>query len=209
MDLLSVIQPVQNRSRQQEDLKGPLNVKPLSGSIKLSVAERPSDNDVFIQPENTISDSYFDPFTAASVLANNSPTTILPSYFDDIIVGRITCNNTANGTGYTSLLDCYNGSYAGELFNNASGNGSAVGGARGEEPLTDVILMGVTSLILGLMILITVIGEYFKVHQFDNSSRDNPCATLRVTLHQNPPSLRKHAALCEQEQLSYIPDHTR
>ncbi|XP_023725561.1 5-hydroxytryptamine receptor [Cryptotermes secundus] len=163
MDLLSVIQPVQNRSRQQEDLKDPLHVKPLSGSIKLSVAERPSDNDVFVQPEDAISDSYVDPFTVASVLANNSPTTILPSYFDDVIVGRITCNNTANGTGYTSLLDCYNGSYAGELFNNASGNGSTVGGARGEEPLTDVILMGVTSLILGLMILITVIGNVFVI----------------------------------------------
>jgi hypothetical protein len=196
MDLLSVIQPIQNRSWQQEDLKDPLNVKPLSGSTKLSVAERPSDNDVFIQPEDTVSHSYFDPFTAASILANNSPTTILPSYFDDVIVGRITCNNTANGTEYTSLLDCYNGSYAGELFNNASGNGSAIGGARGEEPLTDVILMGVTSLILGLMILITVIGEYFNTHQLNNCSRDDLCAPFCVTrtLYQNPPSYRKHAA---------------
>jgi hypothetical protein len=160
MDLLNVIQPVHNRSRQQEDLKDPVKVKSLSGSIKLSVAERPSDNDVFLQPEDTFSDSYVESFTTASILANNSPTTILPSYFDDVIVGHITCNSTANGTEYTSFLDCYNGSYTGELFKNASGNVSTIGGARGEEPLTDVILMGVTSLILGLMILITVIGEY-------------------------------------------------
>jgi hypothetical protein len=140
---------------------------------------------VFIQPEDTVSGSYVDPFTAATILANNSATTILPTYFDDVIVGRMTCNSTANGTEYTSLLDCYNSSYVGELFNNASGNGSAVGGATGEEPLTDVILMGVTSLILGLMILITVIGEYIKERQFYNSNRDAPCAHLHLKLYQS------------------------
>jgi hypothetical protein len=48
------------------------------------------------------------------------------------------------------------------MLNNVSGNGSIIGGPGVEEPLTDVILMGVTSVILGLMILITVIGEYCK-----------------------------------------------
>jgi hypothetical protein len=180
MDLLNVIEPVHNRSRQQEELKDPVKVKSLPGSIKLSVAERPSDNDVFLQPEDTFSNSYVDPFSAASILANNSPTTILQSYFDDVIVGRITCNSTANGTEYTSFLDCYNGSYTGELFKNVSGNGSVVGGAR-EEQLSDVILMGVTSLILGLMILITVIGEYVKVH-LDSCGKDTTCAPSSVTL---------------------------
>jgi hypothetical protein len=158
MDLLNIIQPSRN-PRKREDLQGHLTVRPPSGPVKLSVAEGPSDSDVFVQPEDTFS---YDPLTAASVLSNSSPTTVLPSYFDDVIVGRITCNNTANGTVYSSFLDCYNDSFVGALFNNDSGNGSAIGGAGGEEPLTDVILMGVTSLILGLMILITVIGKYFK-----------------------------------------------
>jgi hypothetical protein len=184
MGLLNVILPAQNRSQQPEHLKDPPYLKPLSGSIKLSVANRPSDNDVLLRPEETFSDGYVEPYTTAAILANSSPTT-LPSYFDDVIVGRVACNITANGTEFSAFLDCYNSSYAGEIFNNASGNGSAIGGARGE-PLTDVILMGVTSLILGLMILITVIGECFKEHQFCNCNRDATYIAGCIGLYHSP-----------------------
>jgi hypothetical protein len=160
MDLLRIIHPSKSPIKE-EDLQDPVSVKHRSGSVKLTVAKTPSENDVFLQPEEAIAGGFVDdPFTGSSVLSNSSSTTILPSYFDDIIVGRITCNNTANGTEYASFLNCYNDTYVGEVFNNVSGNGSAIGGTGGEELLTDVILMGVTSVILGLMILITVIGEY-------------------------------------------------
>jgi len=163
MDLLRITEPSKIPNKE-EGLQDPLSVKHLSGSVKLTVAERPSENDVFLQPEEAFSDSFTEvSFTGTSVLANNSATTILPSYFDDVIVGRITCNNSANGTEYASFLDCYNDIYVGGMLYNVSGNGSVIGGAGVEEPLTDVILMGVTSVILGLMILITVIGEYCKV----------------------------------------------
>jgi hypothetical protein len=159
MDLLKIIQPSEIPIKE-EDLQDPVYVKHRSGSKQLTVAERPGENDVFLQPEEAFSESFLDgPFTGALSLANSSPTTILPSYFDDIIVGRVTCNSTANGTDYASFLDCYNDTYVAEVFNNVSRNGSTIGEAGGEEPLTDVILMGVTSVILGLMILITVIGE--------------------------------------------------
>jgi hypothetical protein len=161
MDFLRITEPSKNPNKE-EGLQDPLSVKHRSGSVKLTVAERPSENDVFLQPEETFTDSFADvSFTGTSVLANNSATTILPSYFDDVIVGRITCNNSANGTEYASFLDCYD-NYVGGMLYNVSRNGSVFGGAGVEEPLTDVILMGVTSVILGLMILITVIGEYCK-----------------------------------------------
>ena len=162
MDLLRITEPSKNPNKE-EDLQDPLSEKHRFGSIKLTVAERPSENDVFLQPEEAFSDSFAEvPFTGTTALANGSATTILPSYFDDVIVGRITCNNSANGTEYTSFLDCYNDTYVRGMLNNVSGNGSVIGGPGVEEPLTDVILMGVTSVILGLMILITVIGEYCK-----------------------------------------------
>ncbi|PSN52647.1 hypothetical protein C0J52_08828 [Blattella germanica] len=133
--------------------------RPKPSFTKLSIAEKPGDNDVFDQLPDDDSDPFADPFTtaAAALLGNSSPaaTTTLPAYYDDAIVGRISC---ANGTSYSSFLDCYNESYVGGL-NNGSRNGSAMGGIGGEEPLGDVILMGVTSVILGLMILITVIGK--------------------------------------------------
>ncbi|XP_021928087.1 5-hydroxytryptamine receptor-like [Zootermopsis nevadensis] len=160
MDLLNVIQPSKN-ARKRADLQGHLTVKPPSGPVKLTIAEAPIDNGVFVQPEDTFSSRYADdPLTA---LASNSPTTVLPSYFDDVIVGRITCNNTADGTPFSSFLDCYNDSYFGAMFNNGTGTSNATGGPARDEPLTDVILMGVTSLILGLMILITVIGNVFVI----------------------------------------------
>jgi hypothetical protein len=162
MDLLRITEPSKNPSKE-EDLQDPLSVKHRSGSVKPTVAERPSENDVFFEPEEAFSDSFTEvQFTGTSVLSNSSATTILPSYFNDVIVGRITCNNSANGTEYTSVLDCYNDTYVGGMLNNVSGNGSVTGGPGVEEPLTDVILMGVTSVILGLMILITVIGEYCR-----------------------------------------------
>jgi len=162
MDLLRIIEPSTNPIKE-EYLQDPLSVKHRSGSVKLPVAERPSENEVFLQSEETFSESFADVLlTGPSVLANSSAATILPSYFDDVVVGRITCNNSANGTEYTSFLDCYNDTYAGGMFKNVSGNGSVIGGPGVEEPLTDVILMGVTSVVLGLMILITVIGEYCK-----------------------------------------------
>lgn len=161
MGLLRITEPSKIPNKE-EDLQDPQSVKHWSGSIKLTVAERPSENDVFL-PEEAFSDSSAQvPFTGTSILANSSATSILPSFFDDVIVGRITCNNSANGTEYTSFLDCYNDTYVGGMLNNVSGNGSVTGGTGAEEPLTDVILMGVTSVILGLMILITVIGEYCK-----------------------------------------------
>lgn len=161
MDLLRITEPSKTPNKE-EDLQDLLSVKHRSGSVKLTFAEKPSENDVFLQPEEAFSDSFAEvPFTEASVLANSS-TTILPSYFGDVIVGRITCNNSANGTEYTSFLDCYNDTYVGGMLNNVSGNSSVIGGPGVEEPLTDVILMGVTSVILGLLILITVIGEYCK-----------------------------------------------
>jgi hypothetical protein len=158
MVLLNIIQPSGN-SRKREVLKDHLTAKPPSGPVKLSVAEEPGDSDIFVQPDESFSYRYDDDaLTAAPVLGNSSPPTLLPSYFDDVIVGRITCNDTAaNGTSYSSFLDCYNDSYVGALFNNGTTNGSAI--AEGGEPLTDVILKGMTSLILGLIILITVIGE--------------------------------------------------
>jgi hypothetical protein len=162
MAFLKITQPSKNPIKE-EDLQDPLSAKHRSGSVKLTVTENPSENDVFLQPEEVLAGGFVEgPFTGPTLLANSSPTTILPSYFDDIIVGRVTCNNTANGTEYTSFLDCYNNTYVGELFSNVSGNGSAIGGTGREEPLTDVIVMGVTSVILGLLILITVIGEYYK-----------------------------------------------
>jgi hypothetical protein len=163
MDVLRITEPSKSPNKE-EGLQDPLSVKHRAGSVKLTLAEKPSENDVFLQPEEAFSDSFADvSFTGTSVLANNSATTILPSYFDDVIVGRITCNNSANGTEYASFLDCYNDIYVGGMLYNVSGNGSVIGGAGVEEPLTDVILMGVTSVILGLMILITVIGEYCKL----------------------------------------------
>ena len=161
MDLLRIIEPSRNPIKE-EYLQDPLSVKHRSGSVKLPVDERPSENEVFLQPEEAFSESFAEVlFTGTPVLANSSATTILPSYFGDVVVGRITCNNSANGTEYTSFLDCYD-TYVGAMLNNVSGNGSVIGGPGVEEPLTDVILMGVTSVILGLMILITVIGEYCK-----------------------------------------------
>ena len=161
MDVLRNTEP--SKIPIKEDFQDPLSVKHRSGSVKLTVAERPSENEVFLQPEEAFPDGFGDvSSTGTSVLANTSATTILPSYFDDIIVGRITCNSSANGTEYTSFLDCYNETYVGGMLRNVSGNGSVIGGPGAEEPLTDVILMGVTSVILGLMILITVIGEYDK-----------------------------------------------
>jgi hypothetical protein len=162
MGLLSTIQPSKNPNKE-EDLQDPLSVKHRSVSVKPTVAENPSKNDVFLQPEEAFSDNFAEvPFTGTSVFANSSTTTFLPSSFGDVIVGRITCNSSANGTEYTSIFDCYNDTYVGGMLNNVSGNGSVTGGPGVEEPLTDVILMGVTSVILGLMILITVIGEYRK-----------------------------------------------
>jgi hypothetical protein len=153
MDLANIIQP-SRYPRKTEAVQDHLTLKPPSEPVKLSVAEGPNDSGVFVLPDEE------DPLTAAAVLTSSSPSTILPSYFDDVIVGRITCNNTTNGTAYTSFLDCYNDSYVGAFFNNGSGNGSATGVPGGEEPITDVILLAVTSFILGLMILITVIGKY-------------------------------------------------
>jgi hypothetical protein len=157
MDILNVTQQ-SSQNPDQTDLQGNLTVQQPSVSANLSVAEGPRDYDVFVQqPEGTFSTGYVaGNVTTATLLVNNLPATLVPPYFDDIIVGRIICNNTANGTAYTSLLDCYN-----DLFSNVSGNGSAIGGAGAKEPLTDFILMGVTSVILGLIILITIIGEYF------------------------------------------------
>jgi len=159
MDLLSIIEPSRNPIKE-EYLQDPLSVKHRSGSVKPPVAERPSENEVFLQPEEAFSESFAEVlFDGPSVFANSSATTILPSYFDDVVVGSITCNNSPNAT---SFLDCYNGSYVPGMLNNVSRNGSVIGGPGVEEPLSDVILMGVTSVILGLMILITVIGEYCK-----------------------------------------------
>ncbi|KAJ9601238.1 hypothetical protein L9F63_000604, partial [Diploptera punctata] len=148
MDVVNIVE-----SSQRPYIRN-LTAKP--SLTKLTIAGKPSENDVFDQPSEE--QSYPDSFTTTILLGNGTPaSTTLPSYYNDIIVGRITCNSSANGTLYTSLLDCYNDSFIGGIFGNGSGNGSAVDGSGGEEPLSDVILMGVTSVILGLMILITVI----------------------------------------------------
>ncbi|XP_046390186.1 5-hydroxytryptamine receptor-like [Ischnura elegans] len=46
--------------------------------------------------------------------------------------------------------------------NNASGNNGSLA-AAGEEPLSDVLFMGAISVILGIMILVTVIGNVFVI----------------------------------------------
>ncbi|GLV36005.1 5-hydroxytryptamine (serotonin) receptor 1A [Carabus blaptoides fortunei] len=62
-------------------------------------------------------------------------------------------------------LSTWNSSWADNdtlLGGNSTGGGNGTG-ATGEEPYSDMIFMGVTSVFLGLMILITVIGNVFVI----------------------------------------------
>lgn len=62
-----------------------------------------------------------------------------------------------NVTGLNASLD----NYCNDTLGNGSANGNATLGGpfAGKDQMSDVILMVVTSVVLGLMILITVIGE--------------------------------------------------
>lgn len=79
---------------------------------------------------------------------SGSPDSYLAGELGSFVNDTLLLNGTANGT-------------------DLAGNGTAAGL---DEPLADVIAMAVTSLILGLMILVTVIGEcrqcFLSLHLF-------------------------------------------
>ncbi|XP_055608218.1 5-hydroxytryptamine receptor-like [Uranotaenia lowii] len=75
-----------------------------------------------------------------------------------LAAGELALASIGSSTGINdSSLLLLNGTW-----NNGTGNGTGLDGL-GQEPLADLIAMAVTSLILGLMILVTVIGNVFVI----------------------------------------------
>ncbi|XP_066996147.2 5-hydroxytryptamine receptor-like [Anabrus simplex] len=92
-----------------------------------------------------------------------------PDYMDGtwLAAALHACNTTpssiSTGNTYNSSGLCNSSVTDSDFFGNGSGNGNLTVLPRDNEPLSQAIVMGVTSVVLGLIILITVIGNVFVI----------------------------------------------